>query len=101
MNVTIKGKIKSISDKLENNGFAKQLMVIITEPNDNYPQPIEVEFFKDKCDLTGKLNVDDEITVDTNLKGNQWTNPQGEVKTFNKFSVWKITEHKPVNNNSF
>lgn len=98
MNVTIKGEIKSISDKVENNGFSKQSMVITTEPLETYPQYIEVEFLKDKCALTGNLNEGDAITVETNLKGRQWINPQGEVKTFNSFSVWKITEHiaKPI-----
>ena len=103
MNVTIKGVIKSISDKQQvSDKFCKQEMVITIDETTPYPKPVQVEFKQDKCDLTGKLNEGDNITVECNIDGREWVN-NGVTKVFNSFPVWKITEHTPnvSNNNSF
>jgi len=31
------------------------------------------------------------LTVSINLRGREWTNPQGEVKVFNTLQCWKVT----------
>ena len=32
----------------------------------------------------------DQVEVFFNLRGREWTNPQGEVKVFNTLDAWKI-----------
>lgn len=87
----LQGKIKSIgtvqhvSDK-----FKKQELVIITEESTPYPQTILVELQQDKCELISNYKEGDNIKIEANLKGRQWTNNEGQVKTFNTISVWRI-----------
>jgi hypothetical protein len=86
----IQGKIKLIGETktFGNNGFRKREVVVTTE--EQYPQHILVEFVQDKCDLLNKHNVGETVKISINLRGREWTNPQGEVKYFNSVQGWRI-----------
>ena len=86
----IQGKIKMIGETktFGNNGFRKREVVITTE--EQYPQHILVEFVQDKCDLLNKHTVGETVKISINLRGREWTNPQGEVKYFNSVQGWRI-----------
>lgn len=86
----IQGKIKLIGETktFGNNGFRKREVVVTTE--EQYPQHIMVEFVQDKCDLLNKHNVGETVKISINLRGREWTNPQGEVKYFNSIQGWRI-----------
>lgn len=86
----IQGKIKMIDETktFGNNGFRKREVVITTE--EQYPQHILVEFVQDKCDLLNKHKVGEIVKISINLRGREWTNPQGEVKYFNSVQGWRI-----------
>lgn len=86
----IQGKIKMIGETktFGNNGFRKREVVITTE--EQYPQHILVEFVQDKCDLLNSHNVGETVKISINLRGREWTNPQGEVKYFNSVQGWRI-----------
>ena len=86
----ITGKIKLINDTetIGNNGFRKREIVITTE--EQYPQHILVEFVQDKTDLLNNYQVGQNVKVIINLRGREWTNPQGEVKYFNSIQGWRI-----------
>lgn len=70
------------------NGFRKREVVVTTE--EQYPQHILVEFVQDKCDLLNNYQVGQEVKISINLRGREWTNPQGEVKYFNAIQGWRI-----------
>lgn len=91
----IQGKIKMIDETktFGNNGFRKREVVITTE--EQYPQHILVEFVQDKCDLLNKHNVGETVKISINLRGREWTNPQGEVKYFNSVQGWRIETLQP------
>lgn len=86
----IQGKIKMIGETktFGNNGFRKREVVVTTE--EQYPQHIMVEFVQDKCDLLNKHNVGETVKISINLRGREWTNPQGEIKYFNSIQGWRI-----------
>ena len=86
----ITGKIKSIgqTSSYGSNGFTKREIVITTE--EQYPQPISVEFIKDKCSLLDEFSVGQNVTVGINLRGREWVSPQGETKYFNSVQGWRI-----------
>lgn len=86
----ISGKIKKINETqtIGNSGFQKRELVIVTD--EQYPQPILIEFVQDKCDLLNSYNVNDEITISINLRGREWINPEGQAKYFNTFQGWRI-----------
>ena len=86
----IKGKlIVANSEQVISEKFKKRDFVIETE-DDRYPQKLSFQLVQDKCDVLDKYNIGDEIEVYFNLKGRDWTNPQGEVKYFNTLEAWRI-----------
>ena len=68
--------------------FKKRNLVVST--NEEYVQHILIEFGQDKCDVLDKYSVGQEVEVSINLRGREWTNPQGETKYFNSVQGWKI-----------
>ena len=86
----VQGKIKLIGETQEfgSNGFRKREVVVTTA--EQYPQSIMVEFVQDKTDLLNNYQVGQQVKVNINLRGREWTNPQGEVKYFNSIQGWRI-----------
>ena len=86
----IQGRIKQIfpSQIIGQNGFEKRDLVITTE--EQYPQTIIIQFTQQRCDLLDSLQVGQNIKVYINIRGREWTNPQGEIKYFNTIEGWKI-----------
>ena len=86
----IQGRIKQIfpSQMIGQNGFEKRDLVITTE--EQYPQTIIIQFTQQRCDLLGSLQVGQNVKVYINIRGREWTNPQGETKYFNTIEGWKI-----------
>lgn len=86
----IQGRVKQIfpSQMVGQNGFEKRDLVIITE--EQYPQTIIIQFTQQRCDLLDSLQVGQVVKVYINIKGREWTTPQGEIKYFNTIEGWKI-----------
>ncbi|TLP82611.1 DUF3127 domain-containing protein [Maribacter sp. ACAM166] len=86
----IEGKVKLIGEAqtFGSNGFRKRELVVTTD--EQYPQHIMVEFVQDKCDLLNSYGVGQDVKVSINLRGREWTNPQGQVKYFNSIQGWRI-----------
>jgi len=63
---------------------------VVTESTGMYPQDILFQLSNDKCSLLDGFNVNDSVEVSFNLRGREWTNPQGEVKYFNSLEAWRI-----------
>ncbi|MBZ0327585.1 MAG: DUF3127 domain-containing protein [Altibacter sp.] len=86
----VQGKIKLIDETktFGNNGFRKRELVITTE--EQYPQHIMIEFVQDKTELLNNFQVGQNVKVSINLRGREWTNPQGEVKYFNSIQGWRV-----------
>ena len=86
----IQGRVKQIfpSQTMGQNGFEKRDLVIVTE--ENYPQTIIIQFTQQRCDLLDSLQVGQRVKVYINIRGREWTNPQGEIKYFNTIEGWKI-----------
>ena len=86
----VQGKIKVIGETqtFGSNGFRKREVVVTTA--EQYPQSIMVEFVQDKTDLLNSFAVGQDVKISINLRGREWTNPQGEVKYFNSIQGWRI-----------
>lgn len=70
--------------------FKKRDFVLTVEPGSPYPQHVTFQLVQDKVNLIDNFNAGDEIKVLFNLKGREWTSPQGEVKYFNTIDAWRI-----------
>lgn len=86
----VQGKVKMIGETqtFGSNGFRKRELVVTTE--EQYPQHIMIEFVQDKSDLLNSYAAGQDVKVSINLRGREWTNPQGEVKYFNSIQGWRI-----------
>lgn len=85
----LQGTVKKISEiQTFASGFQKREMVLMTE--EQYPQPINIEFLQEKGDLLNPLKEGDKVKVSINIRGREWTSPQGEVKYFNSITGWRI-----------
>lgn len=83
------GRVKMIGDVQQISGtFKKREIVVTTE--EQYPQHIMIEFTQDKTDLLNQYNIGEQVRVSINLRGREWTNPQGETKYFNSIQGWRI-----------
>ena len=85
----ISGKVKVINAEQQvSAAFKKRELVVTTE--EQYPQHILIEFTQDKCDLLNNYRVGEPVKVSINLRGREWTNPQGETRYFNSIQGWRI-----------
>ena len=89
MSLELTGTIKRLSDtQTFASGFQKKELVLLTE--DQYPQPIAIDFLQEKIDLLDNYKESDKVKISINLGGREWTSPQGEVKYFNSITGWRI-----------
>ena len=85
----LQGTIKKIGEtQTFASGFQKREMVLLTD--EQYPQPIQIDFLSDKIDLLNNVSEGESVKVGINIRGREWTNPQGEVKYFNSISGWRL-----------
>jgi len=69
-------------------GFQKREMVLLTE--EQYPQPISIEFLSEKISLLDQVSEGDKVKIGINIRGREWTNPEGQVKYFNSITGWRL-----------
>ncbi|WP_185868539.1 DUF3127 domain-containing protein [Blattabacterium cuenoti] len=93
------GRIKKIFNiqKFES-GFKKREVVITTE--EPYPQDIIIEFVQEKIELLENIKPKDKVKIFINIRGREWTNPEGVIKYFNSIQGWKIEEFSENKKNS-
>lgn len=86
----IQGTIKLIDETktFGSNGFRKRELVLTTE--EQYPQHLLIEFIQDKTELLNNFGVGQKVKISINLRGREWTNPQGDIKYFNSIQGWRI-----------
>lgn len=86
----IQGRIKVIgtTKTFGTSGFQKRELVVVTE--EQYPQPILIEFTQGNCILLDAFQLGQLVKVNINIRGREWTNPQGEVVYFNSIQGWRI-----------
>jgi single-strand DNA-binding protein len=88
--MTIKGTIKRIGAtvSVSDGKFSKRELVLTT--TDQYPQIVSVELQQKACSIADSLKVGQDIEAYINIRGREWTSPQGEVKVFNTIVCWKV-----------
>ena len=87
--MVVSGKIKVINPTQEVTATYKKRELVVTT-NEQFAQHILIEFGQDKCNILDNYKVGQEVEVSINLRGREWTNPQGETKYFNSVQGWRI-----------
>lgn len=91
----VQGSIRKIEDTQQITGtFQKREVIVTTE--EQYPQHLKIEFVQDKTSLLDSFKEGDKVKIGINLRGREWTSPQGEVKYFNSIQGWRIDKEAPV-----
>ncbi len=80
----VKNDTVQVSEKFSKREF------VLTDASSMYPQDIMFQLTQDKCNLIDAFNVNEQIEVSFNLRGREWTSPQGEVRYFNTLDAWRI-----------
>jgi hypothetical protein len=91
----ITGVIKIKKDEQTVNDRFKKREFILTDNSSQYPQFISFQCTQDRCALLDQINVGDTVTVHFNIRGREWTSPQGEIKYFNTLEAWKLDRNAP------
>ncbi len=86
----LRGRVKVIKDTTQITDTFSKREFVVTEEDGMYPQDIMFELVQDKCSVIDGLNVGDEVEVSFNIRGREWTSPQGEVKYFNSLNAWRV-----------
>ena len=95
----LQGTVKKVGEtQTFASGFQKRELVLLTE--EQYPQPIQIDFLSDKIDLLNNVSEGESVKVGINIRGREWTNPQGEVKYFNSINGWRIEKVSGENTNT-
>ena len=95
----LQGTVKKIGEtQTFASGFQKRELVLLTE--EQYPQPIQIDFLSDKIDLLNNVSEGESVKIGINIRGREWTNPQGEVKYFNSITGWRIEKVSSENTNT-
>ena len=77
-------------------GFQKRELILLTQ--EQYPQPISIEFLSDKISLLDNVSEGEDVKIGINIRGREWTSPQGETKYFNSITGWRIEKLQGGNN---
>ena len=86
----ISGTIKVKNDTVKVSEKFSKREFVLTDNSGPYEQHISFQATQDKCSLLDPLNVGDQVEVSFNLKGREWTSPQGDIKYFNTIEAWRI-----------
>jgi hypothetical protein len=84
------GTVKVINPTVQVSEKFSKREFVITDSSSMYPQDIMFQLTQDKCALIDGVQANDQVEVSFNLRGREWTSPQGEVKYFNTLEAWRI-----------
>ncbi|MDP5171221.1 MAG: DUF3127 domain-containing protein [Bacteroidia bacterium] len=91
MGLSIQGKLyKKFETKAISATFRKREFVMEFADNPMYPQFVTFQLIQDKADLLEPFQEGQMLSVEFDLRGREWTSPQGEVKYFNSLDAWRI-----------
>ena len=96
--MVIEGKLYAKFDTQQiTDTFRKREFVVEYVDNPLYPQYIKFELMQDRCALIDSVELGDRVEVTFNLRGREWTNPQGEKKYFTTLDAWRIQKVQAEN----
>ena len=86
----LKGTVKIIKDTEQVSDKFKKRTVVITTPDEKYPQDVAVEFTQDNCAKLDAVSLGEEVTVTFNIRGSEY-----KGRHFVNLSGWKIEPASP------
>lgn len=91
--MNLKGKIHEIGNIIEvTEKFKKRSVIIEYAENPSYPEFIALEVQQDKVNILNDYKVGQEVDIEFNLRGREWTNKDGIKTYFNTLVIWRIAK---------
>ena len=84
--------VRILETKATAGGFESRSVHVKTD--EEWPQILDIQFTQGKVVELDKFSPGQKVTIDLNLKGREWTSPQGELVVFNSIQGWRIEESK-------
>jgi single-stranded DNA-binding protein len=84
------GTVKVLNNTVQVSEKFSKREFVVTDTTSMYPQDIMFQATQDKCSMLDAVQQGDQVEVSFNLRGREWTSPQGEVKYFNTLEAWRI-----------
>ena len=86
----IEARIQKIMDEqVVSDRFRKREFVVQTK--EQYPQTLCFEFTQDKTSVLNNFQVGQEVNVDFNIRGREWTPPQGgDTRYYTTLQAWRM-----------
>lgn len=76
--------IQQVTDTFKKREFVVEMV------DGAYTQLVKFQMVQNNCEKLDGFNEGDDVKVTFNLRGREWTSPQGEVKYFSTLDAWKI-----------
>ena len=70
--------------------FRVREFIVTTDGDSEYPQHVSMQVTQDRCELLDQYKEGDQLKVNFNLKGREWTAPDGDIRYFNSIDAWRI-----------
>ena len=84
------GTVKVVNPTVQVSEKFSKREFVVTDTTSMYPQDILFQATQDKCSLLDTVQPGEQVEVSFNLRGREWTSPQGEIKYFNTLEAWRI-----------
>ena len=90
------GVLKVVKDTIQVSDKFSKREFVLTDASTMYPQDISFQLTQDKCSMLDNFMEGQEVEVSFNLRGREWTSPQGEVKFFNSLEAFRVESNQPM-----
>lgn len=85
------GKIYAMFDtEQKTERFRIREFVLEITDGGRFEQYVKFQLTGDRCESLDAFSKGDEIEVEFNLRGREWTSPSGDVRYFNSLDVWTL-----------
>ncbi|MAI26138.1 MAG: hypothetical protein CMN75_08910 [Spirochaeta sp.] len=85
------GKIYAMFDtEQKTERFRIREFVLEISDGGRFEQYVKFQLTGDRCESLDPFSKGDEIEVEFNLRGREWTSPSGDVRYFNSLDVWTL-----------
>lgn len=99
--MNIRGKILEIFQTNQiKETFKKREFVVEYAENPNYPQILKFEMINDNCTMLDSYRKGDDVEIEFDLRGREWTNPQGNKVYFVSLNAFRLRKIDDKNNST-
>lgn len=91
------GKLEEVHETVKRSETfqVREFVLEIQSPNSQYAEHVLFQLTNNRTALIDQFQIGQELTVDFDLSGRKWTNPEGKVVFFNRLNVWRIMPYSP------